>query len=381
MNANRNIRDFAKSAAIALAALALLLSGLATASAQERPRTLFDMLFGPRQAEPRRQHERPVQRRARPKPKRTQKATSPASRPAPRPAAPAVDYVEKKPDAKKILVVGDFIGNGLAEGLDIAFASDPDLKVVSRVNGSSGFVRDDHFDWPENIGGIVDEEKPDTVVVMIGANDRQAITIKGTGLPLRSPEWNEEYQKRVAAFVKSIGDKHVPFVWIGQPPFRPRGMSQDMLALNEFYRGATEKAGGKFADVWDGFVDEDGNFTQTGFDINGQTARLRGNDGINITSAGKRKLAFYAEKPLRAYLGGGNAEDQPLPAAERHDPSRPVDRVAPMSLRDIDRDESGVLLGGSLPTRPQAARPAPTGNKPSPGRADDFTWPRAGINP
>lgn len=147
----------------------------------------------------------------------------------------------EKARCEKILVVGDFIGNGLAEGLDIAFASDPDLKVVSRVNGSSGFVRDDHFDWPENIGGIVDEEKPDTVVVMIGANDRQAITIKGTGLPLRSPEWNEEYQKRVAAFVKSIGDKHVPFVWIGQPPFRPRGMSQDMLALNEFYRGATEK--------------------------------------------------------------------------------------------------------------------------------------------
>ncbi len=148
---------------------------------------------------------------------------------------------------------------------------------------------------------------------MIGSNDRQAITEKGASLPPRSPEWNEEYQKRVTAFIKVINDKHFPLVWIGQPPFRPKGMSQDMLALNEIYRTATEKAGGKFADVWDGFVDEEGNFTQTGFDINGQTARLRGNDGINITSAGKRKLAFYAEKPLRAYLGGAKKKTSLYP--------------------------------------------------------------------
>lgn len=370
-----------KAAGVMLAVAALLFSGVATAFAQERPRTLFDLLFGSRQAQPQRQYERPAPQRARPKPKRA-KPVSPASRPAPPPtASPAVEIIEKKPDAKKILVVGDFIGDGLAEGLGVAFASDPDLKVVSRINGSSGFVRNDHFDWPDNIGKILDEEKPAAVVVMIGSNDRQAITEKGASLPPRSPEWKEEYQKRVAAFIKAINDKQFPLVWIGQPPFRPKGMSQDMLALNEIYRTATEKAGGKFADVWDGFVDEDGNFTQTGFDINGQTARLRGNDGINITSAGKRKLAFYAEKPLRAYLGGAKEEDQPLPAAGAPDPSKPVDRVAPVSIRDIDKDDSGVLLGGNLAVRPQAAHPSRTEGKPSPGRADDFSWPQKSANP
>lgn len=370
-----------KAAGVMLAVAALLFSGVATAFAQERPRTLFDLLFGSRQAQPQRQYERPAPQRARPKPKRA-KPVSPASRPAPPPAAsPAVEIIEKKPDAKKILVVGDFIGDGLAEGLGVAFASDPDLKVVSRINGSSGFVRNDHFDWPDNIGKILDEEKPAAVVVMIGSNDRQAITEKGASLPPRSPEWKEEYQKRVAAFIKAINDKQFPLVWIGQPPFRPKGMSQDMLALNEIYRTATEKAGGKFADVWDGFVDEDGNFTQTGFDINGQTARLRGNDGINITSAGKRKLAFYAEKPLRAYLGGAKEEDQPLPAAGAPDPSKPVDRVAPVSIRDVDKDDSGVLLGGNLAVRPQAAHPSRTEGKPSPGRADDFSWPQKSANP
>ena len=368
-------KNVLKTAGVVLATFALFLASLVAATAQERPRTLFDLLFGSRQAQPQRQYEKQAPQRVKPRSSRS-KAKSPASRTAaPSTAAPAVEIVEKKPDAKKILVVGDFVGNGLAEGLDIAFASDPDLIVATRVNGSSGFVRDDHFDWPANIGEILDEEKPAAVVVMIGANDRQAITLTGNSLQPRSPEWNEEYQKRVTAFTKIIRDRQYPLVWIGQPSFRPKGMSQDMLALNEIYRNAAEKAGGKFADVWDGFVDEDGNFTQTGFDINGQTARLRANDGINITSAGKRKLAFYAEKPLRTYLGGGKEEGQPLPATGAPDPSRPIDRVAPVSLRDIDRDDTGILLGA---TPGPTAKPVKTGSetaKPAPGRADDFSWP------
>ena len=359
-----------------LVAFAIVLTALSSASAQERPRTIFDLLFGPKKAQPQQQYEQPKPQRARPaKPKRAPKAT-PAARSAPAPAPqPEVNFVEKKPDAKKVLVVGDFIGNGLAEGLDVAFAANPDLRIVSRINGSSGFVRDDHFDWPASIGKILEEEKPAAVVVMIGSNDRQAITAKGQSLAARSPEWTAEYQSRVSKFMKEITDKKYPLIWVGQPPFRPRGMSQDMLALNEIYRTTSEKAGAKFVDVWDGFVDEEGNFSQTGFDINGQTARLRGNDGINTTTAGKRKLAFYAEKPLKALFGDIRDNEQLLPTAGKQDPSKPVDRIAPVSLRDIDRGNSGVLLAERWhrakrmrKSRQQSEKLLPAGQMTSAGR-------------
>ncbi len=82
-------------AGVLLAVAALLFSGIITASAQERPRTLFDLLFGSRQAQPQRQYQQPTPQRARPKAKRP-KTTSPASRPTPPPAAtPAVEFVEK----------------------------------------------------------------------------------------------------------------------------------------------------------------------------------------------------------------------------------------------------------------------------------------------
>src|SRR5690606_2772407 len=58
-----------KAAGVMLAVAVVLFSGVATAFAQERPRTLFDLLFGSRQAQPQRQYERPAPQRARPKPK------------------------------------------------------------------------------------------------------------------------------------------------------------------------------------------------------------------------------------------------------------------------------------------------------------------------
>ena len=80
-------------------------------------------------------------------------------------------------------------------------------------------------------------------------------------------------------------------------------MTADMLAFNDFYKSAATANGGEFVDIWNGFVDENGNFITTGPDINGQVVRLRGSDGINLTRAGRRKVAFYAEKPLKKLLG------------------------------------------------------------------------------
>ena len=76
-----------------------------------------------------------------------------------------------------------------------------------------------------------------------------------------------------------------------------------MLAFNDIYRKAAEGAGAEFVDIWDGFVDENGAYVSTGPDINGQPVRLRAGDGINLSKAGKRKVAFYAEKPLNKLLG------------------------------------------------------------------------------
>lgn len=294
--------------------------------------------------------------------------------------------VEKLADARTVLVVGDFLSGGLAEGLEDVYAENPRIRIVDRSNGSSGFVRDDFFDWPTEIGPLIEAEKPAAVVVMLGSNDRQQMRVGDTREAPRTDNWNKEYERRTEAFAKVVSTHKVPFIWVGIPAFKSSKMTSDMLAFNDIYRSASEKVGAEFVDIWDGFVDENGAFVITGPDINGQPVRLRSNDGINLTKAGKRKLAFYAEKPLSKILGetatSGMAATAPaLPVLAPDDASAaPVDRTVPISLSDPELDGGTELLGapGNSPPDPPEKKLATDKMAPEslPGRADDFSWPR-----
>jgi hypothetical protein len=365
------------------------------AVAQER--TLLDMLFGSRREVYRENTDRMIfdenNRPARPPKNRTTKR---AERPKPQPVAPAGENAvpaaeplipSKLTDAKTILVVGDFMASGLAEGLDAAFMDSPGVRVVDKSDGSSGFVRSDHRDWPATIGSLIDTEKPAVVVVMIGANDRQQFV---NGPALQSEEWAKLYQARIRSFLEAVKKTGHPVVWVGQPSFKFKNMTNDLLAFNELYRSATEKTDGKFVDVWEGFVDQSGSFTLSGFDMSGQTARLRNNDGVGLTTAGKRKLAFYAEKPLRQMLGTATS-----PAIAAIKPGSPVqalpetpqapvkiDRIAPISLNDPELDGGTDLLGaapkGAAADKSVQDKLLMEGAAPEaqPGRINDYSWPK-----
>jgi uncharacterized protein len=371
---------------ILILAIVVLATGVAgtfhtPALAQEQPQnrgwSLRDLLF-PRRSE---RIEPPLDvRKAKPKIRKKPRA----------PVEPAVPVVEKTPDARTILVIGDFMANGLAEGLDTAFADNPNVRIVERANGSSGFVRDDVYNWPEQVKSLIETEKPSAVVVMLGSNDRQQMRVNDVREQPRSENWTKEYERRTEALGKALAATKVPYLWVGMPAFKTPKMTSDMLAFNDIYHSVAEKNGGEFVDVWDGFVDENGAFVSTGPDINGQAVRLRSDDGINVSKAGKRKLAFYTEKPLAKILGlaaPGSVVTTAAPAgAPVEAPSLPaapivVDRTVPMLLNDPALDGGTELLGAVAAPKANPDLPGEKlileGKAPeaSPGRADDFSWP------
>ncbi|MER8431626.1 SGNH/GDSL hydrolase family protein [Mesorhizobium caraganae] len=371
---------------ILVLAIVVLATGVAgtfhtPALAQEQPQdrgwSLRDLLF-PRRSE---RIEPPLDIQ-KPKPKVKKKPRAPVE--------PAVPIVEKAPDSRVILVIGDFMASGLAEGLDTAFAANPAIRIVERANGSSGFVRDDVYNWPEQVKSLIETEKPAAVVVMLGSNDRQQMRVNDVREQPRSENWTKEYERRTEAFGKALASTKVPYLWVGMPAFKAPKMTSDMLAFNDIYHSAAEKNGGEFVDVWDGFVDENGAFVTTGPDINGQAVRLRSDDGINVSKAGKRKLAFYTEKPLAKILGlaaPGSVVTAAAPAgAPVEAPSLPaapivVDRTVPMLLNDPALDGGTELLGAAATPKANPQLPGEKlileGKAPeaSPGRADDFSWP------
>jgi hypothetical protein len=257
--------------------------------------------------------------------------------------------VAKLENARKILVIGDFFAGNIGGELETTFEASPGVAVITRSDGSSGLVRDDHYDWIRALPGILDESKPAIVVVMLGANDRQQMT-SGAREKFRTDAWFAEYQRRVAEVARIVSSRKLPLLWVGLPSFQSPSMMADAVKLNAIYRARTEEVGGEFVDIWDGFVDEEGKFILTGSDVSGQQVRLRGSDGITFTQAGKQKLAFYVEKLARRHLGDMaspelvNLDATSLPAL-----GLPVDpakaRLAqPISLSDPELDGGKDLM-------------------------------------
>ncbi|MCW7544123.1 DUF459 domain-containing protein [Aurantimonas litoralis] len=389
----------------ALAAIAVFVTAVvpqSAAYAQQRPRTVLEMLFGnqTREAAPPR---RVIRKRAAPRKQRTRRSRSSSSSkrtsPSRVPAAAAAAAPDKNDTAQTVLVVGDFMADSLAKGLSDVYADNADVKVKARANGSSGLVREDYYNWRTSLGPIMEEEKPAVVVVMIGSNDRQQIDTGSGSASLRSDAWVAEYQKRIAAIAGTVKEKGVPLVWVGVPSFKFDRMSEDMIFLNDLYSKGVASVSGEFVDVWDGFVDANGGFVYSGPGVSGQKVQLRGSDGITMTGDGADKLAFFAEraitKRLRNPAAPGTAfslSEEQLPNMQLPPISNAANAVnaAPVALDDPSLDGADRLLGAGA-VQGFSLEPSPrdrlvlngnsTGN--IAGRADDFAWneKRAAVSP
>lgn len=377
-----------------------------------------------------------------------------------RPPAPPVDYSRAPPPKKQegtpltsVVVMGDAMADWLAYGLEIAASESPDIGIVRKHRTVSGLIRaevkndprGDHPDWPHAARDILNQEKANYVVFMIGLNDRKPIRekpekppVRGTAQPgqqanqsgqptrdlnddaeqspggepvpaivgrepgptgtrvheFRSEKWVELYNKRLDETIAALKSKNVPVFWVGLPPIRGTRASSDAVFLNDLYRGRAEKAGIVYVDVWDGFVDESGRFVQLGPDFEGQTRRLRSSDGVYFTQAGARKLAHYVEREIqRAMVSHATpialpAPDEPVQQAPAARPGAPVARplagpVMPLS----ESGDSTELAGGTNTQRTITDALANLvlmrGESVSvpAGRSDDFAWPPRGIAP
>jgi uncharacterized protein len=371
----------------------------------------------------------------------------------------------RKPDAPPvqtpILVIGDAMADWLGYGLEQAFADTPEIGILRRQRTLSGLIRadvrsdprGDYPDWPQAARELIASQKPKFVVMMLGLNDRRSIrevvqatrakpaqpatpdsdpasreldqpatkpapeaaatpdaatpaTITKT-YDFRSDAWSEAYIKRIDDTIAALKTSGVPIFWVGLPPVRTGRNASDIPFLNELYRSRADKAGIVYVDVWDGFVDEDGRFAQTGPDFEGQTRRLRSGDGVYFTQPGARKLAHFVEREIDRWLTARPVAlavpaEEPKAAAPTpadiapaaaapgkasNSKARPLAGPA-LPLVSEPAEDSGELLGGGK-ARPSAVADAvaakvlvkgETMTAPA-GRADDFSWPRRNVAP
>jgi hypothetical protein len=214
----------------------------------------------------------------------------------------------------------------------------------------------------------------------------------------RSEKWGELYAKRIDETIAALKSKGVPVLWVGLPPIRGQRSRSDLSYLNDLYRARAQKAGIIYVDVWDGFVDEDGNFSLRGPDYNGQIRQLRSVDGLYFTKPGALKLGHYVEREIQRLMTARatpvalptpTPEPQQTPAGAPT-PGAPAPRpvagpIVPLTGTSTAPED----LAGSGPARAAAPIPDPLAARvlvrgesgPAPaGRADDFSWPRPGVD-
>ncbi|MEO8669317.1 MAG: SGNH family hydrolase [Bauldia sp.] len=308
------------------------------------------------------------------------------------PAEPPIELAEvqpKDPKARKVLVIGDFVGSGVAFGLEQAFADEPKLSVTSRANDESGLVRADFYDWNVALPELLNEEKPDLVVMAIGINDRQPLRDGKAKIAVKSAPWETTYTQRITGIVDTLKVYGRPFYWVSAPPVRQIAGSDDMSYLNGLYKPRVEAAKGHFIDIWNGFTDENGKYISSGPDVDGQPRQLRTGDGINFTKAGRLKLAFYVEREIRRTTGFGSGAVDLLAALTGANqieiaPDGTKRLVGPViSLSDPLPGASDQLAGGDQTSAPavesiqfKAIVKGDALNGVA-GRVDDFGWPPA----
>jgi hypothetical protein len=369
-----------------------------------------------------------------------------------RPPPPVPRRPDAPAPSAHVMVFGDSIAEWLAYGLEAAFAETPEIGILRKNRANTGLIRietrNESYDWPQQAKEMLAAEKPDYVVMMIGLTDRRGIreivkapprnpaqkatpaqaqpqqpqsAAKSTPAPdpeapqdtaqnedpsIASPEaslpggivhefrtekWGELYSKRIDEMIAALKSRGVPVFWVGLPSIRGTRPTSEMVYLNDLYRGRAEKAGITYVDIWDGFVDEGGNFNQFGPDFEGQTRRLRTTDGVHFTQPGARKLAHYVEREIRRVMQTRGTPMTAIPAEPEPEPEVKSPRQAAkpiaspvMSLTAPPQGGETLLGGGPNPSGAADStvtrvlvRGEPVDAPP--GRADDFAWPRRDV--
>jgi len=281
-----------------LFAAVLMLAGfaLATTPVAAQQRSLFEALFG-NQGQQQEEEAAPAPQQApqpQPQPQR-QPAPAPAAAPAPAP----VD-TSKAEDALRIAAFGDSLAVDLARALERLYAGDPNTVVLDLGEGSSGFVRDDYFDWNAAIAEAVAEDAFDVAVIMIGINDRQALE----GFDPLTERWREAYSARIAEALDVLEAAGKPVIWLELPPMERNGYSADMAQISSLHRMAVFAAGAQWVETYERFSGEGGGYAANGPDLNGTIVVMRKSDGIHFSDAGADKLAFYVDRAMRGVSGG-----------------------------------------------------------------------------
>lgn len=197
---------------------------------------------------------------------------------------------------QRVLIFGDSLMELVSRSMRREINRNPNMESESVVSIGSGLARMDLFNWNERIQDAVNEFKPNIAVVMIGANDNQPMMTDGGAVALGTPEWAQEYRRRVAHMVEILVEGGVERIyWIGMPDMRTANLQRETKRINEIVKersNADRRV--EYIDTVQMFSVEPGNFSPYIIDRNtAMPVHVRNPDGVHLNRAGADMLSKH----------------------------------------------------------------------------------------
>ena len=204
--------------------------------------------------------------------------------------APLAPPEQGKP--RVVVLVGDsMMAVGLGNMLLRQTADNENVRVIKAFRSGTGLARPDVFDWMQEYPAMIGSEKPDAVVVAIGANDGQGIVDDGKALPFGSDAWVKTYQQRTTDFLDMLTQNGAHVVWVGLPPMRSGAYNEKTAEINRIaYSAVSRNAQATWWNPQPYIGDGAGGFREMETTADGKTTRLRATDGIHLSDDGAALL-------------------------------------------------------------------------------------------
>jgi hypothetical protein len=235
------------------------------------------------------------------------------------PAGPVLpEIAAPTPDAPlRFWVGGDSITQTFGTSMQQVVQSTGVMTPTLDYRVSTGLARPDYFNWPEHFLKNVLPNDPQVMVVMFGANDGQGMTgTDGTVFSRGTPEWLEEYRRRVAATMDLLEDPDNDrlVIWVGAPVMRPGSGVHEMDQLNYIYWSeAQSRPWIQYFDSWPFFSDANMQYVGEAPFADGQSRGLRQKDGVHLSTTGGNRLSWAVLARIGQYvdLAAGNTTPPP----------------------------------------------------------------------
>jgi len=200
----------------------------------------------------------------------------------------------------RVLEIGDSLGDDLGFGLYKELGGMRGLNLLLKDKSSTGLSASWFYNWPQHLEKFLAQDRPNLVVAVFGANDEQALAVKGVSQPFGSSGWRRAYVARVKRIDHLATKAGCYVLWVGTPIVQPNGYRQGLYALDGIYQKiATSTPGVTFQPSWKLFATKSGDY-RGGAMVNHQSDGLRLSDGIHFNSTGELVWGTFIARQMAA---------------------------------------------------------------------------------